>query len=87
MECLTSEKLSLKLFQMLTCIERSMAGQVSNISKRYSKTSNTYLKSYDSKQQSKHIIYLDGNNLYGYAMSKFLPTKIFKWIDPRVSFR
>ena len=72
---------------MLTCIERSMAGQVSNISKRYSKTSNTYLKSYDSKQQSKHVIYLDGNNLYGYAMSKFLPTKIFKWIDPRVSFK
>ena len=64
-----------------------MAGQFSYISKSYSKTSNNYLKSYDLKQQSKHIIYLDENNLYGYAMSKFLPTKIFKWIDPRVSFK
>ena len=33
-----------------------------------------YLKSYDPKQESKHIIYLDANNLYGYSMFKFLPT-------------
>ena len=30
---------------------------------------------------SKHIIYLDANNLYGYAMSTFFPTSGFKWID------
>ena len=30
----------------------------------------------------KHI-YLDTNNLYGYAMSKFFPTSSFKWIDPQ----
>ena len=45
--------------------------------------SNVYLKSYDSKQESKHIIYLDASNLYGCAMSKFLPTSSFKWIDPK----
>ena len=33
-----------------------------------------------SKNQS--ILYLDVNNLYGYAMSKF-PTSGFKWIDPK----
>ena len=38
---------------------------------------------YDPKQESKHIMYLDANNLYGYAMSKFLPTSGFKWIDPK----
>ena len=41
------------------------------------------MKSYGPKQESKHIIYLDANNLYGYAMSKFLPTSGFKWIDPK----
>ena len=28
-------------------------------------------------------IYLDTNNLHGYAMSKLLPTGGFKWIDPK----
>ena len=56
-----------------------MRGGVSNIFSRYSKANNEYLKSYDSK----HFIYLDANNLYGYAMSKFLPTTGFKWIDPK----
>ena len=51
------------------------------ISNRYRKANNKYLKSYEPKQESKHIIYLDANNFYGYAMSKFLPTSGSKWID------
>ena len=42
-----------------------------------------YLKSYDTQQESKHIIDLDTNNLYGYAMSKCLPTGGFKLIYPK----
>ena len=41
------------------------------------------MKSYDSRQESKHIINLDGNNFYGYKMSKFFPTSGFKWLDPK----
>ena len=33
--------------------------------------------------ESEHIKYLDANNLYGYAMSKFLSKGGFKWIDPK----
>ena len=36
----------------------------------------------EPKQESRHVIYLDANNLYGYVMSKFVPTGVFKWIDP-----
>ena len=54
-----------------------------DVSNRHSKANNKYLKSYNPKQESKHIIYLDANNLHGYAMSKFLPTNVFKWIDPK----
>ena len=51
--------------------EKGILGRVSYISKRYSKAKNKYLKSFDPKQESIHIIYLDENNLYSYAMSKF----------------
>ena len=46
---------------------------------RYSKANNKYLKSYDPNEESKHIIYLDANDFYGYAMSKFLPAIGFEW--------
>ena len=36
-----------------------------------------------TQKRIKHIVYLDANNLYGYAMSKFLPTSGFKRIDPK----
>ena len=68
---------------MYIFFEKGTRGGVSYISNRYSKANNKYLKSYDPKQESKHIIYLDANNLYGYAMSKFLPTGGFEWIDPK----
>ena len=52
--------------------------EIKTMNYRYSKVNNNYLKSYDPKKESKHIIYLDTNNLYGYAMSKFLPKSGFK---------
>ena len=36
---------------------------------------------YDSSKPSKYIIYLDANNLYGWAMSKPLATHGFKWMN------
>ena len=41
-----------------------------------------YLKSYNPKQESKHIIYLDTNNIYNFVMYRCLLTSKFKWIDP-----
>ena len=60
-----------------------MGGEVSYIFKIYSKAKNKYLKSYNPKEESKYIIYLDANNLHYYEMPKFLPTSGFKWIDPK----
>ena len=59
-----------------------MRSGVSCISKRYSKANNKYLTFYDPKRPTKYITYLDKNNLYGYAMSKSLPTGGFKLLDP-----
>ena len=68
---------------MFISFEKGARGGISYISERYSKANNKYLKSYDPKHKSKHIIYLDANNLYHYAKSKFLSTGGLKWIDPK----
>ena len=69
---------------MYTFYEKDTRDGISYISNRYRKANNKYLKSYDPKKESKYIIYLDANNLYGCAISNFLSTSRFKWIDPKV---
>ena len=64
-------------------LEKGTRDGISYTSNRYSKTKNRYLKSHDPEKESKHIIYLDANNLDGYAMSEFLAASGFKWIDPK----
>ena len=66
---------------MYIFFEKGTRGSISYISDRYIKANNKFLKSCDPKQESKHIIYLDANNLYGYAVSNFLRTSGFKKID------
>ena len=44
--------------------EKATRGGVFYVSKRYSKSSKNYVKSYDPKQESKHIIHFDTNKLY-----------------------
>ena len=61
---------------MYIFFEKGRRGGISYIFNRCSKAKNKYLKFYDPKQESKHIIYLDAYNLHGYAMSKFLPTSV-----------
>ena len=74
-------KVKLRLFpdlDMYIFLEKGMRSGGSYISNICSKAKNKYLKFYDPKQESKHIIYLDTNYLYGYAVSKFLTTSRFK---------
>ena len=68
---------------MYIFFEKATRGGVSYISNRYSKANISYLKSYDPKQETNHVIYLDASNLNGYEMFKFLETSRFKWINPK----
>ena len=61
-------------------LEKGTRDGTSYIFNRYSKANNKNLKSYEAKQESKHTIYLDANNLHGYARSK---SRRFKCIDPK----
>ena len=63
-------------------IEKGMRGGISYIAHRHAVANNKYMKNYDPERESSYIIYLDANNLYGWAMSQSLPVGDFKWLDP-----
>ena len=78
-------KVKLELFKdedMYMFIERSIRGGISQISKRYAKANNPRCRDYDPLKPITHLIYLDANNLYGWAMSQSLPTHGFRWLCP-----
>ena len=58
-------------YNMNIFFEKGTGGGIGCISNRYSKAKNKYLKPCDSKQESKDVIFLHSNNLFGYAMSKY----------------
>ena len=41
------------------------------------------MKEYDEKAPCKYIMYLDINNLYGWAMSQYLPIGNFRWMTDK----
>ena len=65
---------------MYLLIEKGLRGGIPYIAKKYNKANNKYMKNYDLKKLSNFITYLDMNNLYGWAMSSYLPYGGFKWL-------
>ena len=65
----------------LLMIEKGIRGGISNAFKRYAKANNKFMQSFDPELKSSFIVYLDANNLYGWAMSKPLPVGGFEWMS------
>ena len=61
-------------------IEKGLREGIFYIAKRYAKANNKYMNDYDPKKPSTFISYLDMNNLYGCAMSEYLPYEGFEWL-------
>ena len=81
---MTDIKLELMVdIDMFQFIEKGMRGGISCIANRYGKANNVYMKIYDEKAPSKYIMYLDACNLYGWAMSQYLPTGGFRWMTDK----
>ena len=81
---MTDIKLELMVdIDMFQFIEKGLRGGISYIANRYGKANNKYMEEYDEKAPLKYIMYLDANNLYGWAMSQYLPTGGFRWMTQK----
>ena len=66
---------------MYQFVEKGLRGGISYIANRYGKANNKYMQNWNPNEESKYLMYLDANNLYGWAMSQYLPTGNFKWLN------
>jgi hypothetical protein len=66
--------------------ENNIRGGISVISHRYGRANIPGTPDYNPAKPNSYILYVDANNLYGYAMSQRLPTGNFKFLDDPDSF-
>ena len=87
--CLKKTEVKLELltdYDMTLMIEKWIRGVICQVTHRYAKANNKYMKNYDKDIGSSYIEYLDASNLYGWAMSQKLPTNGFKWVEDLSQF-
>lgn len=66
---------------MLHFFKKGVRGGVSTCTNRKSNANNPFVDNFNPLNSKKYIIYLDATNLYGYAMSQYLPQKDFVWVS------
>ena len=65
---------------VIQMIEDGLRGGISMVSHNFCKANNKYLDDYDPSKPPNYIMYLDANNLYGWAMSQALPLRNFNML-------
>ena len=62
--------------RVLDIIERHKKGGLCFVgARRHVKANNNYLENFDPTKPESYLLYWDANNLYGWAMSQYLPYK------------
>ena len=57
-------------------VERGIRDGICQAIHRHAKVNNKHMKNYNKDIISLYLMYLDANNLYGWAMSQKLPIKV-----------
>ena len=72
----------IKDYEMVLMLEHGIRGGLCQVVHRYAEANNKHmLDKYNVNLESEYITYLDANNLYGWAMSFYLPYGDFKWTE------
>ena len=71
---------------MLLMVEEGIRGGMCQAVYKYAKANNKYMNDYDKRKIVSYLMYLDANNLYGWAMSQKLPIDGFKWVEKLSKF-
>ena len=66
---------------MYLMIESGIRGGVSVITRKHAQANNPYVEGYNPEKPRDYLMYLDANNLYGWAMSQKLPESDFTWMS------
>ena len=70
-------------YDMLLMVENGIRGGICQVTHKYAKANNKYMKNFDKNIESSYLLFLDTNNLYGWEMSEKLPVNSFKWVDKK----
>ena len=67
---------------MYNIVENSIRGGISMVTTRHAQANNPpFPATYDASLPKQNLIYLDANNLYGWAISQFIPTHGFRFLQ------
>lgn len=70
--------------EMFYMVDKGIRGGVAMIVHRYARANNPDMGvDYDPAQELSYIVYVDANNLYGWAMSQNLPIDQFSWLSEK----
>ena len=81
--CLKKTRIILKSLadiDMLLMVEKGIRDGIFQATHRYARANNKYRNDYDKNIESSYLVFLDANNLYGWALSQKLPINGFDWV-------
>ena len=67
---------------MYRMIQPNIRGGICHASVRYARANNKFMGAlYDRTKPTSYILYVDANNLYGWALSQALPDDDYQWVS------